>query len=126
MRDKKVSCLVSFGDQKYKGGNTNQLDQHLINIDRPASLVLDWIRICGHHMNILIADSGVTINALHPGLVRGTQHLRHSPLSGSLVLRVPTLPWLWLLAKNAQQGAQTTIFLSVEPNLCDVSGKYFS
>ncbi|KAF4519072.1 hypothetical protein B566_EDAN001664 [Ephemera danica] len=73
-----------------------------------------------------LEDSGVTVNALHPGLVRGTQHLRYSPLSGSMVLRVPTLPWLWLLAKTAKQGAQTTIFLAVEPKLAEVSGKFFA
>lgn len=70
--------------------------------------------------------TGVTVNALHPGMVRGTRHMRHSPFSSSVVFKTPMLPWIWLLTKNPSQGAQTSIYLAVEPKFDEVTGKYFT
>ncbi|KAG8228466.1 hypothetical protein J437_LFUL009331 [Ladona fulva] len=70
--------------------------------------------------------STVTVNALNPGLVRSTRHMRRSPLSSSIIIKFAVYPWMWLLMKNPAQGAQTSIYLSVAPELSDVTGRYFS
>ncbi|KAG7231213.1 hypothetical protein INR49_012044 [Caranx melampygus] len=67
-----------------------------------------------------LEGTGVTTYALHPGAVR-TELWRH--LSGPQ-------QFLWMLAtpftKNSVQGAQTTIYCSVEPSLEKESGGYYS
>lgn len=65
------------------------------------------------------SGTGVTTYALHPGAVR-TELWRH--LSGPQ-------QFLWMLAtpftKNSVQGAQTTIYCSVDPSLEKESGGYY-
>ncbi|XP_071453835.1 retinol dehydrogenase 13-like isoform X2 [Hetaerina americana] len=72
-----------------------------------------------------LKDTSVTINALNPGIVRSTKHMRRSPLSSSLMIKVAMYPWMWLLMKTPSQAAQTYIYLAVAPELTNVSGKYF-
>lgn len=62
---------------------------------------------------------------MHPGIVRGTKHMRHSPLSKSFVMKIAIGPWAWLLMKTPEQGAQTIIYMAVATELSDTSGKYF-
>jgi NAD(P)-dependent dehydrogenase (short-subunit alcohol dehydrogenase family) len=87
-----------------------------------------------------LRGSGITANALHPGVVR-TQLLdallangesaRSSPLAGARWLVVNGLRQLGLLppirdwALTPEAGAATTIFLATDPGLEQVSGKYF-
>ncbi|HYM26916.1 MAG TPA: SDR family NAD(P)-dependent oxidoreductase, partial [Steroidobacteraceae bacterium] len=67
-----------------------------------------------------LAGSGVTVNALHPGVV-STQLFRDLPLPvrgargtiGRLVLLSP------------RQGADTTVYLASAPELADASGGYY-
>lgn len=78
------------------------------------------------HMAKILQGTNVKINAMHPGIVRGTKHMRHSPLSKSLVMKIAMGPWAWLLMKNPEQGAQTIIYMAVATELSKTSGKYFS
>ncbi|XP_022983540.1 short-chain dehydrogenase TIC 32, chloroplastic-like [Cucurbita maxima] len=66
-------------------------------------------------------EEGVNImaNAVHPGLIM-TPLMRHSKLLMRL-LRVFTF-FIW---KNVPQGASTTCYVALHPNLKGVSGKYF-
>lgn len=64
---------------------------------------------------------GVTVNALHPGLVR-TDINRRTPWYIKNVIQPLTYTW----AKSTEEGAQTTIHLSVSEEVDGVSGKYFS
>ncbi|XP_065342997.1 retinol dehydrogenase 11-like [Cloeon dipterum] len=73
-----------------------------------------------------LKGSGVTFNSLHPGMVRGTQHMRHSPFSSSIILKAPMVPWIWLFTKNPHQGCQTTVYLAIESGLQKTTGKYFA
>lgn len=75
--------------------------------------------------NICISGTGVTINSLHPGMVRGTKHMRYSPFSSSFVMKAPMIPWIWLLTKNPSQGCQSQVYMAVEPDLEETTGKYF-
>ncbi|XP_058017865.1 retinol dehydrogenase 12-like [Ahaetulla prasina] len=66
-----------------------------------------------------LQDTGVTVNALHPGTVL-SELVRHS-----FILKI-----LWnafaIFLKTPWQGAQTSIYCAVTEELENVSGKYFS
>ncbi|XP_011305182.1 retinol dehydrogenase 13 [Fopius arisanus] len=78
------------------------------------------------HMSQLLKDTHVTINAVNPGLVRGTRHMRSSPINQARLLKLIMLPWMWLLMKSPVEGAQTTIYAAVSNSLSEKSGKYLS
>lgn len=65
--------------------------------------------------------TGVTANSCHPGLVK-TDINRRTPWYIKRVIQ--PISYIW--AKNATEGAQTQIYLSVSPELEKVTGKYFS
>lgn len=63
-----------------------------------------------------LADSGVTVNCLHPGVIRsGLQ--RDMGLQFQIMSRSFGSP---------EKGAETSIYLASSPNVAGVSGKYFS
>ena len=64
-------------------------------------------------------QSGVTVNSCHPGVVR-TELGRHNPKAEKYLVPI-FLPWL----KTPKEGAQTQIRLAVDPDLENVTGKYF-
>lgn len=67
-------------------------------------------------------DSGVTVNAVHPGIVKTDlgRHLVHSYLKKLLD------PFTYYFFKTAKSGAQTTLRLAVDPHLETVTGQYFA
>ena len=69
-----------------------------------------------------LEGSGVTINALHPGVIVTELVTNFS----NPVVMFFLMQGLYLLAKSPEQGAQTTIHLAVSKELKDVSGLYFS
>ncbi|XP_034486464.1 retinol dehydrogenase 13 [Drosophila innubila] len=73
-----------------------------------------------------LKDTPVTVNCCTPGLVRGTRHLRNSPLMSAICVKVITYPWMWLFMKNAFEGAQSAIRLATDPQLKQVTGEYFN
>ncbi|KAH8418047.1 hypothetical protein KR222_010946 [Zaprionus bogoriensis] len=73
-----------------------------------------------------LKDTPITVNCCTPGLVRGTGHLRNSPLMSAICVRVITYPWMWLFMKNACEGAQCAIRLATDPQLKEVTGEYFN
>ncbi|XP_053681889.1 retinol dehydrogenase 13 [Sabethes cyaneus] len=70
--------------------------------------------------------SKVTVNVCSPGLVRGTEHLRYSPIMKALFAKILTYPWMWLFLKNPNQGAQTMLRLATDPALSETSGVFFN
>ena len=68
-----------------------------------------------------LKGTGVTVNALHPGLVdssfnRGTRGIAH--LVGEVVY--------FFSGISEEKGAQTTLYVATSPEVEGVSGKYFS
>ncbi|KAJ9554905.1 hypothetical protein OSB04_009519 [Centaurea solstitialis] len=61
----------------------------------------------------------ITVNSVHPGLIM-TNLMKHS-LNLMRIMKLVT----YLLWKNVPQGAATTCYVAVHPNLKGVSGKYF-
>ncbi|KAK5643742.1 hypothetical protein RI129_007587 [Pyrocoelia pectoralis] len=67
-----------------------------------------------------LKNSGVTVNSLHPGIIytdlqRGTNTLI------KFLYQVATL----LIFKNVEEGAQTTIYVSLSRDIENVTGEYF-
>ncbi|XP_015907101.2 retinol dehydrogenase 11 [Parasteatoda tepidariorum] len=65
--------------------------------------------------------TGVTVNALHPGCVK-TSIFRGKTDIISLLSKF----LFFIVGKNSEEGAQTTIRLAVDPKLEKTNGKYFS
>ncbi|XP_074581553.1 short-chain dehydrogenase TIC 32 B, chloroplastic-like [Curcuma longa] len=63
--------------------------------------------------------ANITVNSLHPGLIT-TNLMRHS----LLLMRVFRF-FTYMLWKNIPQGAATTCYVALHPNLRGVTGKYF-
>jgi NAD(P)-dependent dehydrogenase (short-subunit alcohol dehydrogenase family) len=66
-----------------------------------------------------LADEGITVNALHPGLV-GTNMAANN---GWLVKLF--LPLFRLVSLSPEEGAETSIYLASSPDVEGVSGKYY-
>lgn len=64
----------------------------------------------------------VTVNALHPGMA-GTNLFRNIPSS---ILRNIVTKSIGFMFQNTWEAAQTSIYLSVSPDINLVSGRYFS
>lgn len=67
-----------------------------------------------------LAGTGVTSNALHPGLIQ-TNIVRHTPKIFQLLFNSIGS----LFAKNLEQGAATQTYLAAHPLAAGVSGAYF-
>lgn len=69
-----------------------------------------------------LKGTGVTVNAVHPGVVKTDlgRHLVHSYVKKLLD------PFTYFFFKTAKSGAQTTIRLAVDPELDEVTGQYFA
>ena len=66
-----------------------------------------------------LAGTGVTTNALHPGFVATHFGVGHNPL-GRLIKRVVNLA-----AIPVEEGARTSLYLAMSPEVESVTGKYF-
>lgn len=89
--------------------------------------IIDIMQHCGPNQIKIFkcAGTGVTVNAVHPGLVE-TEITRHMSFFNSYISSIILKPLIWMFIKNPVQGAQTTIYAALEPVLEKVSGKYFS
>ncbi|XP_011196517.2 retinol dehydrogenase 13 isoform X1 [Zeugodacus cucurbitae] len=72
-----------------------------------------------------LEGTGVSANALHPGVV-DTELFRHMGFFNSFFANLFFKPLFWPFIKSAKNGAQTTLYVALDPELANVSGKYFS
>ncbi len=63
-----------------------------------------------------LENTGVTVNALHPGLIR-TNLGRDQPFLAQLFTKI--------FFKSPKKGAQTSIYLASSPEVGGITGKYF-
>lgn len=68
-----------------------------------------------------LAGSGVSAFALHPGLVR-TDINRSTPW----YVRNFIQPIFYMFAKNVLEGAQTSVYCAIAPEIERFSGRYFA
>ena len=68
------------------------------------------------------ADDGITANAVHPGAISSTNLARHiAPHVLAEVIASSTYEF-----KTLEQGAATSVFVSVAPQLGGITGRYFA
>jgi len=72
-----------------------------------------------------LQGSGITVNALHPGIV-DSNITRHMSFMKSYMATLFLRPLFWPFVKSAKQGAQTTLYCALDPSLDQVTGRYFS
>ncbi|XP_024937925.1 retinol dehydrogenase 13 isoform X2 [Cephus cinctus] len=87
--------------------------------------ILYILIMCYIASTIHLLGTGVTVNAVHPGIV-DTEITRYMSFYNSILSAIFVRPLVWPFIKSPLQGAQTIIYAAVEPQLKDVSGKYFS
>lgn len=73
----------------------------------------------GRHLAKLLEGTGVTVNVLHPGFVN-TEAGRHNPILFTLMTYA-----MFFRCKTVNEGVQTQIMLACDPELINVTGKYF-
>lgn len=71
-----------------------------------------------------LEGAGVTVNALHPGIV-ATDLGRHTGLHQSQLSSTVLSPFFYLFVKSPTLGAQSSVYLAVAKELEGVSGRYF-
>ncbi|ALC42025.1 CG30491, partial [Drosophila busckii] len=72
-----------------------------------------------------LEGSGVTANALHPGVV-DTEIIRHMSFFTNFFAGLFVKPLFWPFVKTPKNGAQTTLYVALDPELEKVTGQYFS
>ncbi|KAL7735422.1 hypothetical protein ACLKA6_019539 [Drosophila palustris] len=72
-----------------------------------------------------LEGTGVTVNAIHPGVVQ-TDLLRHYKFFETTIGRILVKGVQWVLFKTSKNGAQTTLYAALDPDLNGVTGLYFS
>lgn len=65
------------------------------------------------------------MNSVHPGIVE-TEITRHMSFFNSSLSGAVLKPIIRIFLKNPDQGAQTTLYAALSPELENVTGKYFS
>ncbi|XP_020801499.1 retinol dehydrogenase 13 [Drosophila serrata] len=67
----------------------------------------------------------VTVNALHPGVVN-TELFRNTFFLRTKLGKLLIAPIIWIFVKTIRSGAQTSLYVALDPILKEVSGQYFS
>ncbi|GBF78178.1 hypothetical protein PA598K_06788 [Paenibacillus sp. 598K] len=70
-----------------------------------------------YHMAGELSDSGVTVNALHPGVIYTPQSARTAPAFAR--------PLMKLFMQSPQQGARTSIYLATSDEVKGATGKFY-
>lgn len=75
----------------------------------------------GHELVKRLKDTTTTVHVLHPGMVYTDLWARTRPK----ILWWIMMPFAFALFKTPKAGAQTTIWCAVDPELDNVTGRYF-
>ncbi|KDR17887.1 retinol dehydrogenase 14 [Zootermopsis nevadensis] len=116
------SRIVIVASELYRLANLN------LNNLNPVSGFPAYLYYVSKYANIVFAQelarrlegTGVTVNSLHPGMI-DSGIWRNVPFPLSLPLKIIIKGFF----KSPEEGAQTTIYLSVSESVEGVSGKYF-
>lgn len=132
MRKSKQARIINVSAHAYATGKMSIDDPLCVSNLAPAfhprdafshsklSIVM-WTR----KLAKVLASTAITVNCLTPGLVRGTKHMRQSPIMQAWSARLIMLPWMYLFTKPPVMGAQTAIYLATEISISKTSGKFF-
>ncbi|BFZ06996.1 hypothetical protein BsWGS_10035 [Bradybaena similaris] len=71
-----------------------------------------------------LKGTNVTCNVVNPGICN-TDIYRHLPLKSKQFIRFSFGPFMWMLMKYAEDGAQITVYCATAEELAEVTGKHF-
>jgi len=104
---------INFGDLQ---GESSYSGSRAYNQSKLANVIFS------HELARRLRETGVTANALHPGVV----HTAFGAEDPGGIQRLPGFGVLLRLLKTPEQGAATSIHLASCPHLEHVSGQYFA
>ncbi|KAM5319546.1 retinol dehydrogenase 14 [Glossophaga mutica] len=112
------SKLYKYGDINFEDLNSEQSYNKSFCYSRSKLANILFTRELARRL----AGTQVTVNALHPGIVRTNlgRHV-HIPLLVKPLFNLVS----WAFFKTPEEGAQTSIYLASSPEVEGVSGKYF-
>lgn len=123
------SRIINVSSIAYRAG---VVDFQNLNLEKETDETFSFMKLysntklCNVYMTVelerQLKGTGVTVNCLHPGAVDT------NILNG---LEKPWVKYLYkpvfrFVSKTSWEGAQTSIYLAVSPEVNDVSGRYFS
>lgn len=117
------SRIIVVSSMAHIGGSINKED---LNSEKSYDRIKAYCQsklaniLFTRHLAKKLDNTGVTVNALHPGVVN-TELTRHIHPALMFLAR----PFYLIILKTPKSGAQTQIRLAVDPDLETVSGKYF-
>ncbi|XP_066242303.1 retinol dehydrogenase 14 [Saccopteryx leptura] len=112
------SKLYKYGDINFEDLNSEQSYNKSFCYSRSKLANILFSRELARRLE----GTNVTVNALHPGIVRTNlgRHI-HIPLLARPLFNLVS----WAFFKSPLEGAQTSIYLASSPEVERVSGKYF-
>lgn len=129
LKESAPSRIINVSSLAYK---TSNIDLDNLNMDNEGTDIRQVLKmysntkLCNIYMTLelekLLKGTGVTVNALNPGAVDTTI------MDGiqTLFVKYVYMPVFRFISKTSWEGAQTTIYLAVSPEVNNVSGRYFS
>lgn len=101
---------LNYEKKPYPGANSAYSNSKLANV------------LFTRELSRKIRSTGVTSNSVHPGVVLTDIMFKEG---ANKILGYICACIIWLLAKDAELGAQTLIYLAVSEDVNGISGKYF-
>ncbi|XP_026758550.1 retinol dehydrogenase 12-like [Galleria mellonella] len=118
------SRIINTSSILHKAAKLNFDNLNMVNEEYNAQKVYNNSKLCNLLMSMELArrlsGTGVTANSLHPGAVY-TKLMTNHPVMKFDILRYIVRPFM----KSSWEGAQTTIYLAVSPEVEGVTGGYF-
>lgn len=112
------SKLYKYGDINFEDLNSEESYNKSFCYSRSKLANILFTKELAHRLE----GTNVTVNALHPGIVRTNlgRHI-HIPLLAKPLFNLVS----WAFFKTPLEGAQTSIYLASSPEVEGVSGRYF-
>ncbi|CAN7996250.1 unnamed protein product [Ixodes hexagonus] len=119
------SRVVNVSSLMYHFGATDRMEERIRGKLRSnPTLTYSHTKMANLMFTIELAkmlkSKGVTVNALHPGMVQ--TGLSDDIMGGGLYFKLN----FWIFGKTATEGAQTSVYVAVDPKLSGETGCYFS
>ncbi|XP_041449146.1 retinol dehydrogenase 13-like isoform X2 [Drosophila obscura] len=128
LRSSAPSRIVILSSLAHRFGSINMVDLNSENsYDRSRAYCQSKLAniLFTRELAKRLDGSGVTVNALHPGVVN-TELFRNWRLFQTEFGKYLLKPLFWPFVKSPKSGAQTSLYAALDPNLNHITGQYFS
>lgn len=127
----KPARIVNVADEAYVWGKIRTEDLNFSStVPFPGSIAAyQQSKLCNilftHELKKRTENLNISTYVLYPGVVRTNCGRDGAPWYLSLFAKCVGDPLMWLLAKSSKEGAQTTIYCTVDESIANESGKYY-